>query len=274
MNVTGESAGPEAIAAACGFDPTMPNAARVYDYLLGGKTHFAADREVADRVLASVPAGRTAARENRAFLGRAVRYLAAEQGVRQYLDIGTGLPAAGNVHEAAQRTAPESRVVYVDRDPMVIAHARALLTSSPEGRTDYVDADMHDPELILSTAAQTLDFSQPVALLFIGVLGHVTDQPEAQQIVRTLLDGLPPRSSLVLADGTNRRAGAAATEEQYAKTGAARYHLRSPEEISAFFGGLDLIEPGVVPLTQWRPDTTGAPVHIDSIGGVARKPGQ
>jgi hypothetical protein len=176
------------------IDTSRPAPARVYDYLLGGKSHFAADREVADRVLASVPAGRTAARENRAFLGRAVRYLAAEQGVRQYLDIGTGLPAAGNVHEAAQRAAPESRVVYVDRDPMVIAHARALLTSSPQGRTGYLQADLRDPEAILGdpVTRETIDFTQPVALILTAVLHHIQDEDSPGKIVATLVDALPP----------------------------------------------------------------------------------
>ena len=173
------------MAEAAEIDTSRPAPARVYDYLLGGKGHFAADREVADRVLASVPAGRTAARENRAFLGRAVRYLAAEQGVRQFLDIGTGLPAAGNVHEVAQRDAPESRVVYVDRDPMVIAHARALLTSSPEGRAGYLLADLRDPEAILGdpVTRETIDFTQPAALILTAVLHHVQDEDSPEKIV-------------------------------------------------------------------------------------------
>jgi len=160
------------------IDTSKPHAARMYDYLLGGKDHFAVDRETAERAIAAIPTGRTAARENRAFLGRAVRYLVAEAGIRQFLDIGTGLPSANNVHEVAQTAAPESRVVYVDNDPIVLAHARALLTSTKEGRSAYIEADLCEPEKILAdpAIADTLDFAKPLALVLVGILHFVPDE--------------------------------------------------------------------------------------------------
>jgi hypothetical protein len=261
------------------IDTSRPAPARVYDYLLGGKTHFAADREVADRVLASVPAGRTAARENRAFLGRAVRYLAAEQGVRQYLDIGTGLPAAGNVHEAAQRAAPESRVVYVDRDPMVIAHARALLTSSPEGRTGYVRADLRDPEAILGdpVTRETIDFTQPVALILTAVLHHVQDEDGPGKIVAALVDALPPGSFLVASHvtGEHDRAGWTAVERGYRAAGLPAQLRDSDEFARLAFAGLEMISPGVVLVSEWRPDSGAprpVPAEVSFYGGAACKP--
>src|ERR1017187_6507734 len=171
------------------IDTSRPHPARIYDYSLGGKNHFAADREIAEKAWASMPAGRTAARENRSFLRRAVRYLAAEEGIRQLLDIGTGLPATDNVHEVAQRVAPESRIVYMDNDPLVLAHARALLTSSPEGRTAYIQADLREPEAILSDpgAREVLDFGQPIALMLVAVLHFVPDEDKPAEIIATLL---------------------------------------------------------------------------------------
>ncbi len=179
------------------IDISKPHAARMYDYLLGGKDHFAVDRETAERAIKAIPTGRTAARENRTFLGRAVRYLAAEAGIRQFLDIGTGLPSASNVHEVAQSVAPESRVVYVDNDPIVLSHARALLTSTPQGRTSYIEADLREPEKILThpAARQTIDFSQPVALMLVGILHFVPDEANPAQIVATLLAALPPAAT-------------------------------------------------------------------------------
>ena len=181
------------------FDTTRPHPARVYDYLLGGKDNFAADRETAETVMQSWPSVRTAARENRAFLGRAVRYLVQERGIRQFLDVGTGLPAANNVHEVAQALQPECRVVYADNDPIVLAHARALLASSPEGRTTYIDSDLRNPEKILASpeVAKTLDLSQPVALMLVAVLHFVPDEDGAAHCVSTLLDALPPGSYVV-----------------------------------------------------------------------------
>ena len=240
-------------------DTSRPHPARIYDYVLGGKNHFAADRVVADRVLARVPAGRTAARENRAFLGRAVRYLAAEAGIRQFLDIGTGLPATVNVHEVAQSTAPESRVVYVDSDPMVIAHARALLTSSPEGRTGYVQADLRDPEAILGdpVTRETIDFTQPVALILAAVLHHVQDEDSPGKIVAALVDALPPGSFLVASHvtGEHNRAGWTAVERDYRAAGMPAQMRDSDEFARLAFAGLEMVSPGVVLVSEWRPDS-------------------
>jgi O-methyltransferase involved in polyketide biosynthesis len=260
------------------IDTSRPDPARIYDYVLGGKNHFAADREVADRVLAGVPAVRIAARENRAFLGRAVRYLAAERGIRQFLDIGAGLPAAGNVHEVAQRTAPESRVVYVDRDPMVIAHARALLTSRPEGRAGYVQADLRDPEAILGdpVTRETIDFNQPVALILAAVLHHVQDEDDPGKIVAALVDALPLGSFVVAshATGEHDRAGWAAVERGYRAAGMPAQLRDSDEFARLAFAGLEMVPPGVVPVSEWRPDSGGprpAPAEVSVYGGAACK---
>jgi len=218
------------------------------------------------------------ARASRGFLVRAVRYLAGEAGVRQFLDIGTGLPSADNTHEVAQRVAPESRIVYVDNDPLVLTHARAMLTSTPEGVTDYVDADLRDPGKILEAAAQTLDFTQPVALMLMGILGHVGDYDEARSIVKRLMNALPSGSYLALDDGTDVVDKAAVEEAQgaYNESGAIPYHPRSPEQIAGFFEGLELVEPGVVSVPRWRPDPAtsrgGLPAELDAFGGVGRKP--
>jgi S-adenosyl methyltransferase len=213
---------------------------------------------------------------SRAFLTRAVRYLAGEAGIRQFLDVGTGLPTADNTHQVAQRVAPEAHIVYVDNDPLVLAHARALLTSSPEGATDYVDADLHDPDAILEAAAKTLDFTRPVALMLMGILGHVGDYDEARSIVRRLLAALPSGTYLALNDGTNVISKAfAEAQEGYNQSGAVPYRLRSPEQIAGFFDGLELVEPGVVSVPRWRPDPAaaggGLPAEVDAFGGVGRK---
>src|SRR5438552_9402003 len=184
------------------IDTTVSHSARIWNYWLGGKDNFAADREAGDRVAAMLPGIVAQARADRAFLGRAIRYLAGEEGIRQFLDIGTGLPTANNTHEVAQRVAPASRIVYVDNDPLVLAHARALLTSSPEGATDYLDADLREPHRILRGAAATLDFDRPVALMPLGLLGYVADFEQARGIVRQLLDAVPSGSFLVINDGT------------------------------------------------------------------------
>ena len=255
------------------FDPTKPNVARVWDYWLGGKDNFAADREAGDEFLTVYPGQRDKARAVRHFLARAVRYLVDEAGVRQFLDVGTGLPTADNTHEVAQRLAPESRIVYVDNDPLVLAHARILLTSSPEGVTNYIDADMHDPGAILAEAGKTLDLSQPVALLLIGVLGHVADYDEARAIVRRLLAGLPSGSYLVQCDGDDTSAEYIAAIEQYRDEGGVPYNVRSHEQIAGFFDGLELVEPGVVPIPEWRtePSRFSGPTNVAERGGVGRK---
>jgi S-adenosyl methyltransferase len=256
------------------IDTTVPHSARIWNYWLGGKDHYPVDRAAGDKYREIYPGIVDTARAVRYFMARTVRYLAAEAGVRQFLDVGTGLPAVDNTHEIAQRVAPESRVVYVDNDPLVLAHARALLSSRPEGACDYVDADMRDPAQILTAAARTLDFGQPVALLLMGVLGHVSDYAAARAVVDGLLAAFPPGSYLALADSVRTGDAHIAAGENYADTGAVPYQLRSPDEIAGFFGGLELVEPGVVPVPDWRPDPAPFPaVPVDTHGGVARKPG-
>lgn len=257
------------------IDTTVPHSARIWNYWLGGKDHYPVDRVAGDKYREIYPGIVDTARAVRYFMARAVRYLAAEAGVRQFLDVGTGLPAVDNTHEIAQAVAPESRIVYVDNDPLVLAHARALLSSRPEGACDYVDADMRRPAQILEAAARTLDFTQPVALLLMGVLGHVSDYAGARTVVDELLDAFPPGSYLALADSVRAGDAHIAAGENYAETGAVPYQLRSPEEIAGFFHGLDLIEPGVVPVQDWRPDPAPFPaVPVDTLGAVGRKPGR
>jgi O-methyltransferase involved in polyketide biosynthesis len=252
----------------------VPQTARIWNYWLGGKDSFPVDRQVGDQILEAFPAIVENARASRAFLARAVRYLAGEAGVRQFLDIGTGLPTANNTHEVAQRVAPESRIVYVDNDPIVLAHARALLTSTPQGATAYIDADLRDPDRILREAGQTLDFSQPTALMLLGILGHVGDLEEARSIVKRLLDALPSGSYLVLNDGTAvvNKERVEEAQKLYNQSGAVPYHPRDPEQIAGFFEGLELLEPGVVSCSRWRPDADGdLPAEVDMFGGVGRK---
>jgi hypothetical protein len=259
-------------------DTSRPHPARIYDFMLGGKNHFAADRAVAERALARVPAGRTAARENRAFLGRAVRYLAAEAGIRQFLDIGTGLPATDNVHEVAQRAAPESRVVYIDSDPMVIAHARALLTSSPEGRTACIQADLRDQSAILASPVtrEVIDFTQPVALLLVAVLHLVQDGDNPEAIVKTLVEALPPGSFVVASHltGEHDRDGWAAVERDYRAAGIPAHWRDSDEFARLAFAGLEMVPPGAVLVSEWRPESDGprpTPAEVSFYGGAARK---
>jgi hypothetical protein len=255
------------------IDITTPHSARVWNYWLGGKDNYQADRDAGDEFLAIYPGQRDKARACRHFLLRAIRYLANEAGVRQFLDIGTGLPTANNTHEVAQHEAPDSRIVYVDNDPLVLAHARALLTSSPEGVTKYVDADLHDPETILAEARKTLDFSQPIALMLIGVLGHIQDYTNARSIVSRLLNRLPSGSYLVQCDGDDTSAEYVAALERYRDRSSVPYNVRTQDQIAAFFQGLDLIEPGLVPIQHWRPEPSqfGEPPDVAEFGGVGRK---
>jgi hypothetical protein len=254
----------------------MAHIARVYDYWLGGKDNYAADRDAAEQVIAAYPPIRTSVQAQRAFLGRAVHYLVAEQGVRQFLDIGTGLPSANNTHEVAQRHAPQTRVVYVDKDPIVLAHARALLTGSPEGATEYVDADLRNTAEILEQAAAILDFTKPVAIMLIGVLHCVPDADGPDAIVATLLGAVPAGSYLVIAHpakDVHASQMATATNRVNALM-AEPVTMRSHGEVSRFFDGLDLVEPGLVQLHRWRPGPEGpVPDHdIANYGGVATKP--
>ncbi len=261
------------------IDTTRPHPARIYDYGLGGKNHFAADREVAEKVLASMPAARTVARENRKFLGRAVRFLAAEAGIRQFLDIGSGLPATENVHEVAQRAAPSSRVVYVDNDPLVLVHARALLTSSPEGRTGYILADLRDPQAILAdpVTRDVLDFTQPIALMLVSVLPFLRDEDRPAEILAALLGALPSGSYLAATHTTAEHDphGWASVARAYSAASIQGQVRDSGEFARLAFSGLDLVPPGVVLVSEWRPDDDGprpAPAEVSCYGGVARKP--
>ena len=257
------------------IDTGVPNSARIWNYWLGGKDNYPVDRAAGDEYRAFYPAIVDVARASRQFLSRAVRYLAGEAGVRQFLDVGTGLPTVENTHEVAQRVAPDVRVVYVDNDPVVLTHARALLTST-QALTAYVDADLHDPERILAAAAETLDFTRPIGLMLLGILGHVEDDDEARSIVRRLLRGLPSGSYLTICDGTNDlyQAGVEA-QRLYNQSGAAPYRLRSAQQVADFFEGLELVAPGVVSCPRWRPDTgdgRALPPEMDQVAGVGRKP--
>ena len=266
--------GPEGTAGTA-IDSTVPHSARIWNYWLGGKDNYAVDREAGDQYVKVFPGIVDVARAGRAFLARAVRYLALEAGVRQFLDVGTGLPTVDNTHQIAQRAASESRIIYVDNDPLVLAHARALLTSTPEGVTDYIDADMRDPEALLARAATSLDFDQPVALLLMGVMGHIPDDDEAQSIVQRLRVGLSSGSYLAIYDGIAEVVEAFNEAQQgYDDTGAVPYKLRGPEQVARFFEGLEFAEPGLVLVSQWRPEATGAGAGPDSpsLAGVARKP--
>jgi O-methyltransferase involved in polyketide biosynthesis len=264
-----------------GIDSSVPHSARIWNYWLGGKDNYPVDREAGDQWLATAPEIRDIARASREFLARAVRHLVEQEGVRQFLDVGTGLPTADNTHEVAQRHAPDARIVYVDHDPLVLAHARALLTSTPEGVTRYVDADMRDTGTILTSAAEFLDFTRPVALLFMGVLGHVADYDEARTLVRTLLDALPSGSFLVISDGSEAEAVLEA-EQDYAESGAIPYVNRSKAQVAGFFEGLERVEPGLVNVNLWRPTPlrgvtplpgrSTEPKTINSFAGVGRKP--
>jgi hypothetical protein len=262
------------------IDVTRAQAARMYEYGLGGKNHYAADRAVVDQVLASMPAARTSARENRKFLGRAVRFLAAEAGIRQFLDIGSGLPAAGNVHEVAQAVAPQARVVYVDNDPLVVVHARALLASAPEGRTGYFQDDLRDPASILSNLVtrEIIDFSQPVALVLCAVLHFLPDDGELAEIVATLLDALPPGSYLAASHGTIEHipTGQADAALSTCRASGIPFQPRDSRDFARLaFSGLDLVPPGVVLVSEWRPDSDGPrpPAYeVSCYGAVARKP--
>jgi hypothetical protein len=258
------------------IDTTVAHPARRYNYWLGGKDNFAADRVSADQIAETFPQVRMAARANRAMLRRAVTFLTAEAGVRQFLDIGTGLPTAENTHQVAQRIAPESRVVYVDNDPLVMTHARALLTSTPQGRTAYLEADVRDPEPILRRARETLDLGRPIGLMLIAVLHFIPGQGAAQPLVRRLLDGLPSGSYLTVTHATvdfspdHRDA-----YEARQKAGQAEFWTRRREEFAALFDGLELVEPGIVPITEWRPEPGAElpqPHEINIWGAVGRKP--
>ncbi|GAA4063637.1 SAM-dependent methyltransferase [Streptomyces shaanxiensis] len=257
------------------INSSVPHSARIWNYWLGGKDCYEIDRQVGDQIAGGNPAILDIALAQRAFLVRTVEYLVREAGIRQFLDVGTGLPTANNTHEVAQRLVPETRIVYVDHDPVVLAHAEALLTSTPEGATDYIDADLREPETILEQAAKTLDFSRPIALILLGITAHITDDT-VYGIVGRLVDALPSGSHLVLCDDTevlNPRQMREMIEQWNEASDNPRVN-RSPQELARFFEGLELLEPGVVSVSRWRPNEPGdqAPAEVDDFGGVARKP--
>jgi hypothetical protein len=255
-------------------DTSVAHSARVHDYWLGGKDNFAADRAAGDAVMEAYPGIVMSVRANRAFLSRVVRFLTAEAGIRQFLDIGTGIPASNNTHEVAQSVAPECRVVYVDYDPVVLTHARALLTSAPEGVTDYIDADLRDPAKILQEAARTLDFAQPVAVMLIAIMHLIVDADDPNGIVGQLMAAVPAGSYLALSQvasdiDAERMAEAA---RRYNRLAHETQRHRTHDEVSRFFDGLEPVEPGLVAVHEWRPGPEiGAGTRSGVWGGVARK---
>jgi hypothetical protein len=258
------------------LDTSVASIARIYDYWLGGKDNFKADRDAAEQMIQQYPDIVTGVRKNRAFLGRAVHYLAAEAGIRQFLDIGTGLPSSNNTHEVAQRAAPEARIVYVDNDPIVLSHAQALLTSTREGACAYVDADIRDTGKILKDAANLLDFSRPIAVCLIMILQFIPDEDDPVSIVRALVDAIPSGSYLTVAhpaSDVDQHVGPA-LRQLSTRMGGTRAVPRSYQEVSRFFDGLEMVEPGLVQLHRWRPgtglDDTGR--DLAAYGAVARKP--
>jgi hypothetical protein len=257
------------------LDTSVAHPARVYDYWLGGKDNFAADREAAEQAIAANPTIVPGVRTNRAFLRRAVQYLAGEAGIRQFLDIGTGLPSANNTHQVAQSVAPDSKVVYVDNDPIVLLHARALLTGTPEGTTAYLDADVRDPGSVLEQAAQTLDLAEPVALMLLAILQLIPDDASPHAIVERLMDGLPAGSFLVITHPASDVLPEAMAEMQRRLNERQRVvtTFRPRPDVSRFFDGLDLIDPGLVQPHRWRPEPGDmwADQEVTAWSGVARK---
>jgi len=255
------------------IDSTVPHSARIWNYWLGGKDNYPVDEEAGDAYAAVFPGIVTIARSSRAFLGRSIRHLVEEAGVRQFLDVGTGLPTADNTHEVAQRYAPEAKIVYVDHDPLILAHARTLLYSSPEGKTAYEHLDLYDPERIVEAAGKTLDLDRPVALILSGILGHVDGYDRARDLVRTFLAQLPSGSYLCLNEGSRGTDPAYEhAQDAYNETGAVPYFLRPVAEIEGYFEGLELVEPGVVSVPLWRPEPGADTTPVGQHGGVGRKP--
>lgn len=258
------------------IDTTRPHTARIWNYWTGGKDNYPVDREVGDEIRMLHPGIGDYALADRKFLGRAVRYLAGEAGIRQFLDIGTGLPSADNTHQVAQSVTPDARIVYVDNDPLVLVHARALLTGTEEGRTDYLDADLRDVDTILEQAAKTLDFTEPVALMLLGVVIFVEDDEESYGVVRRIMDALPSGSHLALSHTITSPAMPDVDEAVafWNEHGTPRLTQRTPEQVEGYFDGLELLQPGVVSCNLWRPDAAGpqGPAEVAMYGGVGRKP--
>lgn len=276
MSQTPDAGGTDAEQASLEIDTSVPHSARVYNYWLGGKDNYAADRALAEMIAERVPTIRSIVQSNRTFLGRVIRHLTQEAGIRQYLDIGTGIPAAGNVHEVAQAIAPQTRVLYVDNDPIVLAHARALMTGNSAGHTAFIHCDVRDPRAILEdpALAATLDLDEPVALMLVGILMHVSDDEDPYGIVATLLGALPSGSYLTIthptADFNAEAMGAIAGSNQQS---GITFRPRSKAEVEAFFGGLEMVEPGVVPVLSWRPDEPSQdPLSAYLYAAVGRKP--
>ena len=255
------------------LDTGVAHIARVYDYWLGGKDNFAADRKLAEQFMVADPAVIAGVRSNRAFLGRAVHYLAAQAGIGQFLDIGTGIPTSNNTHEVAQRADPAARVVYVDNDPIVLLHARALLTSDPQGATAYIEADARDTGLILREAALTLDFSQPIALMLVGLLHCIPGEDDPRGLVARLVDTLPAGSYLVISHPASDIHADAMAEgaSLMNRSMAGQITFRRRAQVLRFFEGLELLEPGLVPTTQWRPGPGADTQPLPGWVGVARK---
>jgi hypothetical protein len=256
------------------IDPSVAHIARIQDYWLGGKDHFEADRAAGDEAIAELPDMVASVRNTRAFLGRTVRFLTQERGIRQFLDVGTGIPTAANTHEVAQGIAPESRIVYVDNDPMVLAHARALLTSTAEGRCAYIDADIRDPEKILNTAGEILDLTEPVAVVLMAVLQFVPDSDDPHELVRRLMAAVPAGSYLVISHPAAdiQAAAMAGMATRLNQLMAQRVKPRSKDEVTAFFDGLRLVDPGVIRCPEWRPDRPEDAAGKSTMwGGVAEK---
>jgi O-methyltransferase involved in polyketide biosynthesis len=256
------------------FDTSVPHIARVYDYWLGGKDNFAADRELGEQTLQAYPNLVFSVRANRAFLARAVRFLAEQAGIRQFLDIGTGIPTANNTHEVAQRIAPDSRIVYVDNDPIVLSHAQALLKSNPKGECAYIDADLRDPDTILAAAAETLDFGQPVAVMLIAVMHFIGDDAQASAIIARLKEACAPGSFVVISHAGSDIDAKQQTEmvRRLNQSVAEKATLRDQAGVTRLFAGLELVEPGVVRVSDWRPDSDLEAARPTGLwGGVARK---
>ena len=259
-------------------DTSVPVSARIWNYWMGGTDYYPVDKAAGDAYAAMSPGVFDLARSARGFLIRAVRYTVADLGVRQFLDCGSGLPSHSPTHEVAQGVAAESLVVYVDHDPLVLAHARAMLESNPRGGTDYIEADLYQPGALLDIARTKLHFSQPIAIMLMGVMGHIGDPFQdddrvARSVVEALKDALPSGGYFVMYEGINTDPEQNKALEQYNASGAIPYHVREPEQVLRFFGGLELVDPGVVPIHQWHPDPgpVGAPA-VPALGGIGRKP--
>jgi hypothetical protein len=259
-------------------DTSVPVSARIWNYWMGGEDWFPIDKQAGDAYAQLSPGVFDLARSSRSYLRRAVRYTAGEAGIRQFLDCGSGLPSHDPTHEVAQGVAPEARVVYVDKDPLVLAHARALLAGNPQGGTDYIEADLYDPDTLVSRARTKLDFDQPVAIMLMGVMGHVgnpgeDDDQVASSIVERLKAALPSGGYLVMYEGVDTDPAQREALKQYNQSGAVPYRLRDQTQVARFFDGLELVDPGLVPIHEWRPDpSTVNPPNVPALGGVAKKP--